>query len=239
MRRQHTSRALIALVAWFLSAGVAVAQEVQVQGDRITLGAVLPALVGTELGDLDLGPSPLPGQPLWVRASDVRAALRRAQRDDRGLSIPKRVRVVRPMRVLSAQELETRAREALNALLAPCEVKSLPSLNPQNVAAGEVEVTATATPPRSSGRVPFQLTILQSTTTFTQHAQAVVECPPPVVSAGASLRLVAVVGSVKVSTPGVAAQAGRVGDEIRVTNSITRKSLRARVIDGDSAEVLR
>lgn len=236
MRTRQTSIAvLLALCSWMSSAR---ADDVEVSGERITLAAILPALAGTELGGLDLGAAPQPGRPMWVRASDVRAALRRQNRDERGLSIPARTRVTRPERILSAEELERLARSALEGVLSPCSVASLAPLEPQTVAAGEVTVTAVAEPPRTSGRVAFQLNVTQSSTTLTQHAQAMVECPAAVVAAGATLRLVATVGAVKVVAPGVAGQAGRVGDEIRVTNSITRKALRARVIDAQSAEVL-
>ena len=56
---------------------------------------------------------------------------------------------------------------------------------------------------------------------------------------GAEVRLILNSGAVHVSAPGVAHQAGRVGDEIRVTNSLSKKSLMARVIDANSAEVIR
>ncbi len=236
MKTRKTSIAVsLALCSWLSTAR---ADDVEVSGERITLAMILPALAGTELGSLDLGASPQPGRPMWVRASDVRAALRRDHRDDRGLSIPSRTRVLRPVRLLDAKELERLARDSLQAVLAPCKVESIAPLEPQTLAAGEVTVTAVAEPPRTSGRVAFQLTVTQSSTSSTQHAQAVVECPPAVVAAGATLRLVATVGAVKVVAPGVAGQAGRVGDEIRVTNSITRKALKARVLDAQSAEVL-
>ena len=43
---------------------------------------------------------------------------------------------------------------------------------------------------------------------------------------------------VDVCAPGVANQPGRVGDEIRVTNSMSKKSLIGRVLDAQSVEVV-
>jgi flagella basal body P-ring formation protein FlgA len=54
-----------------------------------------------------------------------------------------------------------------------------------------------------------------------------------------SVKLVSVQGPVRVSAPATAHQAGRLGDEISVTNQITKKQLRARVIDAQTVEVLR
>jgi flagella basal body P-ring formation protein FlgA len=53
-----------------------------------------------------------------------------------------------------------------------------------------------------------------------------------------SVKLVAIQGPVRVSAPATAHQAGRVGDEVRVTNQVTKKQLRARVIDAQTVEVL-
>ena len=69
--------------------------------------------------------------------------------------------------------------------------------------------------------------------------QLTLGCPEPVIVSGAQIRLVINNGSVHVSAPGTAHQPGRVGDEIRVTNQLSKKSLLARVIDAQSAEVIR
>lgn len=238
MARSKRFSSLLILLCVCLGVSVVRADDVEISGDRITLAAILPALAGTELGEIDLGPAPLPGEARVVLAADVRSALRKSQRDERGLSIPKKVRVVRPERVLAQHEMEERARAALSEVLAPCAVVSLGTMAPETVVAGELTVTAEATVPRSSGRVSAMLKLTQGEWSVTRNVQAVVECPEPVVSAGANVRLIAWIGAVKVSAPGTASQPGRVGDEIRVTNSITRKSLRARVLDAQSAEVI-
>jgi flagella basal body P-ring formation protein FlgA len=54
-----------------------------------------------------------------------------------------------------------------------------------------------------------------------------------------SVTVVSVSGPVRVSAPATAHQAGRVGDEVRVTNQVTKKQLRARVLDAQTVEVLR
>ena len=69
-------------------------------------------------------------------------------------------------------------------------------------------------------------------------AQVDLSCPEPVIQPGASVRAVYATGMVRVSTTATAHQAGRVGDEIRITNQATKKQLRARVIDAQTVEVL-
>lgn len=238
MARSHWLGWVSVLLCVCLFVSVVRADDVEITGERITLAAILPALAGTELGEIDLGPAPRPGEAKVVLAADVRSALRQSQRDERGLRIPKKVRVVRPEKVLPETEMQERARVALNQAVAPCAVVSLGVMAAETVAVGELTVIAKANVPRTSGRVSAQLELSQGEWRVVRHVQAVVECPEPVVSAGANVRLVAWIGAVKVSAPGTASQPGRVGDEIRVMNSITRKNLRARVLDGQSAEVI-
>jgi flagella basal body P-ring formation protein FlgA len=60
-----------------------------------------------------------------------------------------------------------------------------------------------------------------------------------VVAAGDRVRVIAVSGAVKVSAPAQARQAGRVGDDIHVTNELSRQTVTARVIDAQTVEVVR
>lgn len=218
--------------------GRARAEDVPVQGDEITLEDLLPALRGTELGTIAVAKAPAPGESALVRSSDVRAALRKQGRDTRGLAIPRSVRVVRRARTLAVDELENLVRAELAPKLAPCDVARLSSLAPVRIAEGEFDIQVETAPRVNSGRVHAAITVLQGSRAQRMSAQVELSCPPPVVSAGANVRLVVVSGPVRVSAPGVAHQPGRVGDEIRVTNQISKKGLRGRVLDAQTVEVL-
>jgi flagella basal body P-ring formation protein FlgA len=63
-------------------------------------------------------------------------------------------------------------------------------------------------------------------------------CPPPEVSSGQQLLAIAVVGHVKATAPAEARQPGRVGEIIRITNRATGASLRARVLDSRTVEIV-
>ncbi len=212
--------------------------DIAIESERVTLAMILPALEGTDLGALDLAPAPLPGESRVIRASDIKAKLHESGRDARGLAIPRSVRVVRHAHTLAAAELDDLAKKALSARVAPCSVTELSTLTPLTIAEGPFELEAEATPRKVSGRTHAALIVRQGERTQRLSVQAVVSCPEPVVMPGAELKLIAVSGAVRVSAPAVAQQPGRIGDEIRVTNQITKKSLKARVLDAQSAEVI-
>jgi len=218
--------------------GVARADEIAVESERVTLAMILPALEGTELGGLDLAPSPLPGESSVIRASDVKAKLKASGRDARGLAIPKSTRVTRHKKTLDAQQLDAMAKRALAPRVAPCNVEQLSALQPMVLAEGDFELTADAMPRKQSGRTSVMVTVKQGERVQRLSMQAVLSCPEPVVMPGAQVRLSLHYGAVHVSAPGVATQPGRVGEEIRVTNQLTKKSLKARVIDAQSVEVV-
>ena len=68
---------------------------------------------------------------------------------------------------------------------------------------------------------------------------AQLRCPPPAVSPGQRIRLRVRVGAVTASTPGVARQAGLVGDVVAVHNPASGKRLRGRVVAPGVVEVSR
>jgi hypothetical protein len=107
-----------------------------------------------------------------------------------------------------------------------------------NVGGGDYEVEASIPPRRDSGRAPLTIVVKQGERTQRISAQAELSCPEPVIQPGMTVRLVSVQGPVRVSAPATAHQSGRVGDEVRVTNQVTKKQLRARVIDAQTVEVL-
>jgi Chaperone for flagella basal body P-ring formation len=169
----------------------------------------------------------------------VKAKLRESGRDARGLAIPKSVRLVRHKKSLDGKELDGLIRAALIERVAPCSVEQLATLQPITIADGEFQLTAEPILRKQSGRTTAMVTVKQGERAQRVSVQLTLTCPEPVIASGAQIRLVINNGSVHVSAPGTAHQPGRVGDEIRVTNQLSKKSLLARVIDAQSAEVIR
>jgi len=225
-------RFFVVLLTLLALPGVALAQE------QIQLGEVIPALAGTELGQLPIGAAPPPGASRTVRRSEVLAALRRAGRDPRGLAIPRSTRIRREARALDAEALAELSRAAVRQTLAPCTVDDLTVRGDATVAQGPLEVEAEGAAPRSSGAAAVVVVLRAGGREVRVPAQARVSCPAPIVAPGRRVRVVARFGAVEASAPGVARQPGRVGDVIRVQNLQTRSGLRARVIDADTVEVV-
>jgi hypothetical protein len=229
----------VAVLAASLSfAARARAEELAVEGESVALAAILPVLAGTELGSLIVADAPLPGESRVVRASDIKALLKAHGADARGLALPRSVRLVRRARTVSEAELGKRVREAVAAQIAPCQIASLSTLPAVSLGAGDYDVVAQPSARRDSGRAALVITLKQGDRVQRISAQLELSCPAPVLQPGANVRLVAVQGSVRVSAPAVAHQPGRVGDEIRVTNQVTKRQLRARVIDAQTVEVV-
>ena len=214
------------------------ADEIAVESDRVTLGMILPALSGSDLGGIDIGAAPLPGAHSVIRASDIKAKLKENGRDARGLDIPRSVKVVRRARSLEGDKLEEMVRTVLAPQVAPCDVAQLSPLSAVTIGEGDFELEAEPVARKQSGRTQANITLRQGERSQRISAQAVLHCPDPVMLPGNTIRLVAVAGPVRVSAPGTANQPGRVGDEIRVTNQLTKRALKARVIDAQTAEVI-
>jgi len=205
----------------------------------ITLGEVLPALAGTELGALELGPAPPPGSSRTVRGSEIRSALRQAGRDVRGLAIPAATRVERAARRLEGADLEALVTQALDRAVHPCRVSELALAQAVTVAPGELTATTSASPPPRSGRIAARVVLSAGGHDVELHVGAEASCPAPVVAPGDAVQIVARAGRVRAVAPGVAAQPGRAGDLIRVTNRLSRVSLLARVRGSGVVEVER
>lgn len=243
-RRPHAPKfALVGVALLTLGVGGSAtgvrADALFVMGDTITLGTLLPALSGTDLGELSIAPAPLPGETSVVHGSDIRAKLTQAGQDARGLAIPRSTRVSRRAQTLSADDLRIRVSDALLPMIAPCSVESLSSFSPVTLGEGTYDLSVDAIPRRSSGRTSFSMTLRQGERSQHLHGQVAMSCPPPVIAPGATVQLTVKSGPVKVTAPATAQQPGRVGDEIRVTNQLNRQSYRARVVDAATVELLR
>ena len=235
---RRSLRAALLLSCVSATALPALAEDVAVEGESVQLATLVPALLGSELGELKVTDAPLPGESKVVRASDIKALLKAQGRDARGLALPRSVRLVRRARSVGEAELAGRVREAVTASIAPCQVASISTLPSVSLGAGEYEVLADAAARRNSDRVSLVVTLKQGERSQRISAQLEVSCPEPVVQPGANVRLLAISGPVRVSAPGTVHQAGRVGDEVRVTNQVTKKQLRGRVIDAQTVEVI-
>lgn len=208
------------------------------QADEIQLAEIVPALEGTELGAISIGPAPPPGASRLVRRSEVVSALRRAGRTADGLRIPRSRRIRRGARTLAPEELRDAASRAIAEALAPCNVEEITVRTPATVADGALSISADGNAPRRSGQAPVMIVLASGGRTTRVPAQARVSCPAPVIRPGAHVRLLARFGAVVASAPGVARQPGRVGDIIRVSSLQSRARLRARILDAERVEVL-
>jgi len=220
-----------------LAAGVAHADG------SILASEVMPELAGSELGALPIADAPPPGTSKLVRRGDVLRALAGAGLSAEGLSIPRATRVSRALLRLAKAALLEQAREALTNAAAPCALQDARVSADAQVLAGPRQITAEL-PKRGS---PLQTSTFHVTGAIFidsggQRVRipvvASLSCPPPEVQSGTQLTVFAQVGLVRASAPAEARQHGRVGEIIRVTNRATGATLRARVLDAHSCEVV-
>lgn len=206
--------------------------------DRVTVAEVLPLLRGSAAGEVDLGPAPLPGGERVVRAREVRSALEAAGHDARGVQIPVSTKIRREAQAMDRSAIVDLVRPELNRAFFPCIVTEVQAPPRITLATGDVVVEATGRAPRTSGHAAASVVLRAGGRDTRLSIVADVECPAPVVSPGGRVQIVAIYGRVRASAPGTAIESGRVGDDIRVTNSLTRTTLRGRVVDANTVEVL-
>ena len=221
------------------SIGVVHAQdELSSDADGVTLAEIIPLLAGTPAGELVVAPAPEPGQARQVRRSEVLRAMRRAGMSPEGLAIPRSTNVRRAANDLEGDALRDRALPSIEASLAPCEAVDVRLPHSVSLPAGHVDIRVDARTPNRSGRTSGVLIMEARGVERRLPFSARVSCPPPEVSAGATIRILARFGNVSASAPGEATQSGRVGDVIRVRNTTTRRALRGRILDAQSVEVV-
>lgn len=202
------------------------------------LKEVLPELAGSELGELPVASAPPVGATLTLRRSEVLRALGSAGVSADGLAIPPSVHISRKVVRVSADELKDAAEAALREVADPCTVLQARLPKEVSVSDGPRSVRAELTPALRSGQVSATLVIDGGGRESRVAISASLKCPEPDITPGKQITLVAIVGHVTASAPGEARQGGRVGEIIRVTNRATNASLRARVIDAQTAEVV-
>lgn len=207
--------------------------------DRVLLSEIVPALDGTELGMLEVGDAPPPGSNRTVRRSEVLRALSQAARSPQGLSIPRATRISREARSLDEDALIALSREAVSRALSPCRVDEMSAPREISVTAGRLTVRADGEAPARSGSVSAIVILEGAGREVRVPVRAQVSCPPPAIQPGSRVRINVTINNVRASAPGEARQPGRVGDLVRVTNTATRRTLVARVVDGGTVELLR
>jgi hypothetical protein len=206
--------------------------------DRVLLQEVMPELADTPLGAVDVAPAPALGATLVVYQSDVQRALRQAGLSAKTLKIPHAVRVTRELSNVSREELAKQAREALNLATAPCELRDARFPAEVRLAAGPREFHAEFSNGLRNGSVTGTVVVESGGQSARVPVVVHLTCPPPDVTPGAQLTARAVVGQVTASAPAEARQPGRIGEIIRITNRATGASLRARVLDAHTVEVV-
>lgn len=206
--------------------------------DHVLLSEIVPALEGTELGALEVGPAPPPGASRQVHRGEVLSALGRAGRTPAGLAIPARTRVHRSRRVLEPTELATLARGALERVAAPCVLEDVAVSTAGQVGTGALDVDVDAETPPRSGTFGAVIVVREGSREVRVPARMQVRCPAPVVQPGDRLRVAVRVGGVTAATDAVARQPGRVGDVIQASRDPGQARLRVRVLDARTAEVV-
>lgn len=138
-------------------------------------------------------------------------------------------------------ELVRLATPALARTMTPCELRDVEAPRAARLPRGPLTVRGDGHAPPRSGRVALAVGVVFEGETHAVRVPLRVRltCPEPVVRPGAQVRVVAVVGAVRASAPGEVRQVGRVGDVIVVVNQATDASLRARVVDANTVEVVR
>lgn len=203
----------------------------------VSLGEILPALAGTELGALAIVDAPPPGGVVTVRREDVRRALEAAGRSSEGLDIPSRTRIEREGEELDGDAIAALATSAVAEALAPCTADELTVRVGATVPAGEHTVSVEAPSVVRDGGVALTIILTTDGRSTRVSGQAHVTCPAPVIAPGQAVTVRVVAGSVVVTAAGVARETGRVGDRVRVRVEETDALLTGRVIDSHTVEV--
>jgi hypothetical protein len=206
-------------------------------GDRVRLAEILPALEGTEIGSIDLGPAPAPGASRTIRRAEILAAIGASGRSAAGLDVPRQTRIERRAVTLTPAQIAERVREAVAASVAPCSVERIVVTTSATV--GDGALTVHATPPARPDDGAAVVMLDLSTGALATHLPARVDldCPDPVVHSGSSVTVVVRHGAVRASAPGVARGEGRVGDTVRVRVDSTGALVEGRVVDASTVEI--
>jgi len=233
---------MLSLCLPLFAASHAQAQERTAQAqnpeERVLLQEVMPELAGTALGVIDVAAAPVLGTSLVVRKLDIQRALLAAGASSQGLKIPRAFRVAREVTRVTQDELRIQAQLILEQAVAPCALQEARFPNEVRVASGPRSFRAEFGNGLRNGQITGALFVESGGHNVRVPVVARLACPAPEVNAGSQVTALAVVGHVTASAPAEARQPGRVGEVIRITNRATGASLRARVLDARTVEVV-
>jgi hypothetical protein len=231
LRRQCLVRSFLL----FLLISAAVPAQAQ---DDVTLAEIMPELSGTELGNVPVAHAPPLGATLTLHKSDVLRALARAGVSPDGLTIPSSSRISRKQIRLAASALRDAAEAALGEVAGACAIVEARLPDEISVGDGPRSVHAEIGPTLRTGKMSATIIVESAGHATRVPTTVTLQCPEPEITAGKQVTLLAIVGNVTASAPGEARQNGRIGDLIRVTNRATGASLRGRVVDAQSVEIV-
>ncbi|MGB0679965.1 MAG: flagellar basal body P-ring formation chaperone FlgA [Polyangiales bacterium] len=204
----------------------------------VKLSEVVPSTAGSALGEADLGPRPRPGHRRTLTRREVIQLLEAQGYSARGLKIPRRSTVRHHAAdPAAAGGLEARTRRHLRASLPGCTLTGIDWSRAGPVAQDAEVLSAHPHGQPRFGRQSATLIVRQGTRTRRVAVWLTLNCPPPVITRGSHVRIVARVGAVRASTAGIAQEAGRVGEHIRVRNTKAKQVVEARVVDASTVEV--
>jgi len=112
----HNLARILTAAAVFIATPAMAGAPVKAFGAEVLVGDVVRSCP-PELCALAVVSSPLPGQVRTVNKRDVEIAVRRAGGDPSALRIPERVRVIRPAKTISKEELQQQVEAAVKAAL--------------------------------------------------------------------------------------------------------------------------
>lgn len=208
--------------------------------DMVTLGELLPALSETDVASSAVAKAPAAGTSRRIPRRQVIEALKLAGLDASQFELPRSFVVSRRARSLDSDELQALLSSPLSEVLSPCRVSDVRAASTTvRVPGGALKVMVERRPILRSGRMTIIVTLAAGTQTVRVPVSANAQCPPPVVNAGANVQLVVRIGAVRAYVDGTAYQAGRVGDVVRVRNSMTGAMVKGRVLDAHRVEIQR
>lgn len=218
-------------------------RSVEVTGAELTLGALLPN-APSEFRDIEIGPTPGPGTSRVVTRDEVIAALPEG-RQALANGLAKSTRIVRKMRVLTNDEIESLTKNAIDTRglsrgAALIKVKAPKSVQ---IADGHDNVTVDIRkPPRQSGRFSTSATLsffqgkdLLSKVIVPIDLQLSKEAAIPDVTKGAAVTLVVQRGLIEISAAGVAGSDADIGSVLPITVRQSGRIIQARLIEKDRA----
>ena len=216
-------------------AAAAPAHRVDVNGERISLGEIVPS-APESLRSLDLGPAPTPGKSQWITRRQVRRRLKQAMVADHSVAMPRRIRVHRPGQTVSELRLRSLVRQVVRPLLpAGASLRNVLVSRGLMLPRGDIElrVGARSRRPLSAGKTSLPVSIRAGACRW-QTLLVTVDIDVPrikkmAVRRGDAVTIVARGRGLEVRAKGVVQRDGAIGETVPVLPSFGQKMLHARV----------